>query len=428
MTAAGAAVGRRAVLRTIGSGAVAVFVVGCGATNGSGGSSIPGPELAMPDEIPDPTGWVVTRWPDDPWAQGSYSYLARGATPDDRRALAAPIGDRLWITGEAVDRWHPATVHGAYNAGRRTAREVAAAGHREVVVVGAGIAGLAAARELAEAGTTVTVLEARDRLGGRIHTDRSLGTALDLGASWIQGPDGNPISDLCDRAGIERVITRYSDLLVRDADGEYLTRSAVPDRWWTVADVVLEYGADLADLAPGFDDEGASLTGLDVVFPDGYEQVIDVVAAGLDISLSDAVDTVRTGTDGVSVESASGFRAADAAIVTAPLGVLKAGTITFEPPLPDTHLGAIERLGMGHLQKVYLRFPEVFWEPEVTFFGLVGPDTSRFPWWMNMAPITGEPILVAFHGGRAADALIAKPDDQIVAEATAALRQMFGLA
>src|SRR3712207_2812119 len=61
-----------------------------------------------------------------------------------------------------------------------------------VIVVGAGIAGLAAARRLREEGYRVTVLEARNRIGGRILTDASLGIPIDLGASWIHGEDGNP--------------------------------------------------------------------------------------------------------------------------------------------------------------------------------------------------------------------------------------------
>ena len=66
------------------------------------------------------------------------------------------------------------------------------AGEEDVVVVGAGMAGLAAARRLADEGVEVTVLEARERIGGRMWTDTSLGVPIDLGAAWIHGTDGNP--------------------------------------------------------------------------------------------------------------------------------------------------------------------------------------------------------------------------------------------
>ena len=70
------------------------------------------------------------------------------------------------------------------------------ASKRKIIVVGAGVAGLAAARELIRRGFSVTVLEARDRIGGRVWTYHGLSAALDAGASWIQGTWGNPITRL----------------------------------------------------------------------------------------------------------------------------------------------------------------------------------------------------------------------------------------
>ena len=66
------------------------------------------------------------------------------------------------------------------------------------IVVGAGMSGLSAATHLQRAGMEVVVLEARDRIGGRIHTDRSWGTPVDLGAGWIHGEKGSPLPALAD--------------------------------------------------------------------------------------------------------------------------------------------------------------------------------------------------------------------------------------
>lgn len=81
----------------------------------------------------------------------------------------------------------------------------AGAAQRRVLVVGAGIAGLAAAQRLLQAGAQVTVLEARDRIGGRIWTSQQWPDApMDLGASWIHGTEGNPLTDLARQAGAKR--------------------------------------------------------------------------------------------------------------------------------------------------------------------------------------------------------------------------------
>ena len=94
------------------------------------------------------------------------------------------------------------------------------AGGRRIVVVGAGLAGLSAARALAATGADVTVIEARDRIGGRIWTSRAWdGLPMDMGASWIHGLDGNPMTALAKEAGAACVETRFDAALALDAKG-----------------------------------------------------------------------------------------------------------------------------------------------------------------------------------------------------------------
>ena len=75
----------------------------------------------------------------------------------------------------------------------------------DVLVLGAGLAGLAAARRLQRHGRSPVVLEARARCGGRVHTDHDLGAPVELGAGWVHRRNGNPITKLCKRHGVELV-------------------------------------------------------------------------------------------------------------------------------------------------------------------------------------------------------------------------------
>lgn len=90
----------------------------------------------------------------------------------------------------------------------------------DVIVIGAGAAGLAAAQSLTANGYDVLVLEARDRIGGRVHTDWTLGAPFEWGAGWIHGIDENPLSNLACRAGVRTYITDDDSLEVYDAEGE----------------------------------------------------------------------------------------------------------------------------------------------------------------------------------------------------------------
>src|SRR5215510_12419957 len=95
------------------------------------------------------------------------------------------------------------------------AQENMSAQSREVLVIGAGIAGLTAARDLAVDGYDVAVLEARERIGGRIWTSHDLGLPADLGASWIHGFEDNPIARLARRHAITIVRTNISSVTPR---------------------------------------------------------------------------------------------------------------------------------------------------------------------------------------------------------------------
>jgi polyamine oxidase len=368
---------------------------------------------------------LVTRWRADPFALGSYSFLAKGSEPRDRDVLAAPGNGRLFFAGEATDRDFPATVHGALLSGRRAAEEILDNGAASVIVVGAGAAGLAAASMMAESGIDVRVLEARDRIGGRVWTDTSLGVPLDLGASWIHGTNGNPLSALADSIKAPRSVTNYENHLVRDAQGDVVEPQDFPRDFDDVTTIEHEYAADIGDLSPAADDEGDEFAGGDVIFPNGYLEVLNVLVDGFDVSLSTIVESIDTADGTAIVDAGEESFTADAVLITVPLGVLKSGNIEFMPPLGQDRQGAIDRLGMGLLDKVYLQFDEIFWEPEVDLIGYIGPKRGRFAEWLNIAKYTGEPILLGFNASSAAEELETMTNEQVVAEAMTALRDMY---
>ncbi|MCV6591527.1 MAG: FAD-dependent oxidoreductase, partial [Silicimonas sp.] len=142
------------------------------------------------------TGYLRTNWSRDPFSYGSYSYFAKGARRAQARDLAEPVGGRLFFAGEATHPDYNSTVHAAYESGLFAAQAVSGTEARRIAVIGAGASGLAAASALAGQGREVQVLEARGRIGGRIWTDSRLGMPLDLGASWIHGTSGNPLTAL----------------------------------------------------------------------------------------------------------------------------------------------------------------------------------------------------------------------------------------
>ncbi|MFN8382452.1 MAG: FAD-dependent oxidoreductase [Anaerolineales bacterium] len=342
----------------------------------------------------------------------------------------------------------------------------------KVLVIGAGMSGLAAARTLADKGVSVIVLEARDRIGGRTWTDSSLGLPLDLGASWIHGVTGNPITKLAKEFNADTVPTDYENGILYDADGSEISNSdyaetedlfnsiyeevaamqedtdndmslqqafdeVVADRnlsedelrklqFYAYQETALEYGADPADLSLWEWDQDEVFGGKDVVFPQGYSQITNRLAQGLDIRLDEKVTRISYGVDGVEVETSSGTFGGEKAIVTLPLGVLKHASVKFEPSLPESKQAAIDRLAMGVLNKVYLKFPEVFWNEEIENFGYLGETLGEWCDWMSFVPYVGAPVLMAFHGGEKGFALENLSDDAIIAGAMKTLRVIYG--
>ncbi len=400
---------RRTVLRWAVAGGATWAVTGCGHRGGRS------------EAVPPPVAVMRSTWSADRFSSGSYSILPVGATPALRRVLAEPVEGRVFFAGEATDPAAPATVHGAVASGERVAAQVLdrVRGGGRVVVIGAGASGLTAADRLARAGVEVVVLEGRDRIGGRVATVRadSFGVPVELGASWVHDIAASDLPDRLRGAGVATVPFAYRRRVLPEPgmdDGEFGRRLEA------TVEVVTEYGAEPEELAPEAFEEGTD--GDDLLVVGGYVGFLDPVAARLDVRLGAEVVAVDRSGGGVVVHTATaGPITADQVVVTVPLGVLRRGAVEFRPPLPDAHRAAIAGLGMGVLDKCWVAFDEVWWSTDAELW--VGLPSPALPFgeWVNLAPATGRPVLVALLGGDAARRWAARPDHEVRAAALASL-------
>ncbi|WP_303708766.1 MULTISPECIES: NAD(P)/FAD-dependent oxidoreductase [Microbacterium] len=347
----------------------------------------------------------------------------------------------------------------------------------DTVIVGAGVAGLTAARLLQDAGRTVVVLEARDRIGGRVHTDRTDGI-VDLGASWIHGVDGSPVAAAAEAFGMRTVeftvggfqvdsrpiayhgpdgrplsaeetrafaadvhavdavlpdiiATSRPTASYRDVTDEALSRQGwSAERTQRVREYLEhraeeQYGAWIEDLAAhGLDDD--VIEGDEVVFPDGYVVLPERLAEGLDIRLEHLVTRVDWSDDGVWVRTSHGDFSGDTTVITVPVGVLQAGTMEIVPPLPPVNAEALGRLRMNAFEKVFLRFPTRFWEDGVYALRQQGPEARWWHSWYDLTALHDEPLLLTFAAGPAAAATRDWSDAEVQASIMAQLRRLYG--
>jgi polyamine oxidase len=322
-----------------------------------------------------------------------------------------------------------------------------------VVVVGAGIAGLAAATGLRRAGIACVVLEARDRVGGRLHTIDLAGTPVDLGASWIHHPVGNPLSAFCDEYGLARdagnpipTLSAYdrpehrlldptgvavyaqveseafwdsiqglSDRLGPDATAHDAIETHVAERGLSGAvarRVRQELRAEVEADAPGrAGDQSLRWLAIDEQFDGdlfgdlprgGYGRVIEALVGGIDVRLNSEVVSVDVNEHGVRATCADGsVERGSHVVVTVPLGVLKRGTLRFDPPLPARAQQAIERLGFGRYEKIAMKFEAPFWRDDGVSHLIVFPSDEDEPsmWVFDLDAFGAGPVLCAhlFH-------------------------------
>ncbi|XXH00529.1 hypothetical protein Hte_006877 [Hypoxylon texense] len=291
---------------------------------------------------------------------------------------------------------------------------------KTVCVIGAGVSGLRAAGLLAAVGFEVTILEARDRVGGRVHQNNEFGLPIDLGASWIYGTKRNPLVALakktgsttaacgatysiCDSNGdwlpgdfaqnlfeqaaeildlaMEKSCKEHSslpdDANMIDFFGEELFRSCELALFTPQGAASLRHIVEISSFCMRSDCErqslknlwlGDDLEGDDLFVASTYSDILAGLRSAIDTkaTLRLQCEVTRVSNNrfsSVDVEAADGFRGRfDNVIVTAPLGWLKRNQHVFSPPLAPGVSSAIQALGYGNLEKIFIRFPKAFWD------------------------------------------------------------------
>jgi monoamine oxidase len=361
----------------------------------------------------------------------------------------------LWLGG----RWSSALAQARHGGGET------------VVVVGAGMAGLAAATNLAKAGYRVIVLEARDRIGGRMRTDRSLGCAVDLGASWIHGVKGNPLVELARDAGARLSPTPYDAMLAFDRDGSKFDRSVLIRTHFRLENLLnqaskearraradeslqkfldrhaeaakrseserrafeflsalteISDGARLDEASARDADEYQENPGGDSLVVSGYDTLARHLGRGLDIRTGVAVRKVNYERPRIRIETTAGTLDADRVVVTVPLGVLQEGKLEFVPKLPEARQAAISRLGMGLINKIALRFPKAFWPVEPPIISYAGAKRGQYPLFVNLKHYADQPVLVCLVPPSFENALENLTEADARAGVLESLRRIFG--
>jgi monoamine oxidase len=340
---------------------------------------------------------------------------------------------------------------------------------QDVIVVGAGMAGLTAARALAEAGLKVLVIEAQDRIGGRIWTKHIGDEAIELGAEFVHGRPPE-LWALIDEAGVEayeRVGAQvcFEDGVLRDCGhemedvfdpleelenftgpdmsfAEYLDREQIPleDRPAITGYVEGFNAADhreISVISLGAQQKAEDEIGSDHNYHirGGYDQLPEFLARRLEalggrVSMGDPVREIRWQQGRVEIATASGTFTAAKAIVTLPLGVLQSGNVRFSPQ-PGSILDAAGLLRMGHARRFTLLFRERFWEtlepqPALEELSFLFAFSEMPPVWWTPHPQRSNTI-TGWVGGPRSAALAPFDQRQLAQRACASLARIFRL-
>lgn len=331
----------------------------------------------------------------------------------------------------------------------------------DVVVIGAGAAGLAASQELRRRQLRVTTLEARNRIGGRAHTDHEVfGVPYDIGAHWLQGGNRNPFVRNPERNGFtiypapDDETVYIGNREATDAESEAYDRAyrrtiraisaaGRQGRDVSPAEVVPDTGDwhDLVHFNIGAYEQGKDYDGFSCLdwweseggaesyCREGYGSLLAHSARDIPVHLSTPATSVDWSGSGVVVSTESGSIQARACLVTASTGVLAAGSIRFNPALPVEKQESFAKISMGFYDHVALLLSENIFGTEADGYLFYNADTHRAqsPALAGfLTNVSGTRLTLADVGGNFARELELAGRDAAIDFVRGELRRLFG--
>ncbi len=335
----------------------------------------------------------------------------------------------------------------------------------DVIVIGAGMAGVTAARDLGAVGLRVTVVEGRDRVGGRIHSIRDFCDApVEGGAEFVHTGDAEIWPEIRAAALAVRpcplarnsmfnlggrtlwlpwillqpgvwpafpILRQIRHIGSQDMSArQFIERHRFRGQARIMAEMTLTAhlpgSVDQVGVRGLLEDRVLQLeTGSYHRVADGYDRLPNYLGANLDLQLGFAVETVRWAPDGVCVVASDGRElSARAAISTLPFGVLKSGAVRFLPELPERKRSTFAHLEMGPVLKLLLHFKEPFWPPWLTNLGCgTGPVTLYWPVFYGTKGMPA--VLTAYCTGPRAAHLSQLGEEEATDVVLADLRRLF---
>jgi monoamine oxidase len=357
---------------------------------------------------------------------------------------------------------------------------------QEIIIIGSGISGLSAANNFLKNNYKVTILEARDRIGGRISTIELGDNKLDMGASWIHGIGPNmekikkykgrlnPIFSIAKENNLQTIPTWADEEKTKisyywyklrgrqiqagliddyiDRIEEYLLKKVKPSNTTQSYQQVLssfKHGSHkyeslyksivnfmyIQDSAAELSEQSLidfyapwKFDGPEHIFQHGYTQIIEILSKDQTILLNKKVIEINYSQDKIIIHTNNGeVFTCDKVLITVPVSVLQSRVINFNPPLIDQKLQAIDKIGMGLMDKLWLEFNEVFWinDLHADWICYAGQEVGFWVNTLNYYKYTGKPILLMFISADAAKVASLWTDEEFVSSAMTALRDCY---